>query len=78
MHALLQTTNQGTAMPTYSAVSATERMLLSYSVILTDRVGDLLMSFLVNSPTDDHSRVHLIPVEGAEHDYVNANFIDVR
>ena len=27
--------------------------------------------------TVDHSRVHLRPVEGYEHDYINGNFIDV-
>ena len=25
----------------------------------------------------DHTRVTLTPIEGAEHDYINANFIDV-
>ena len=27
---------------------------------------------------DDHSRVVLTPVEGAEHDYINGNFVPVR
>ena len=37
----------------------------------------LMIYIIFNSVTVDETRVILTPIEGAEHDYINANFIDV-
>ena len=34
-------------------------------------------NYLFSCSLVDHTRVTLTPIEGAEHDYINANFIDV-
>ena len=63
--AALLITSQGTAMPTYSAVSAV-------SVFPAALFELLLLPFTV-----DDTRVQLKPMAGAEHDYINGNYIDV-
>ena len=65
-------------MPTYSAVSETVSEIIFCRFVPTDQVNDLSVFLNCHLSTDDHSRVHLIPVEGHEHDYINGNFIDVR
>ena len=42
-----------------------------------DNVFQLMIYIIFNSVTVDETRVILTPIEGAEHDYINANFIDV-